>query len=421
LKKFAILSHILPPSPSGQAIILYRLLKELDPDSYYLISDKVYSNLDQNTIASSKLDSQYYALSDTPFKDKHKHQTINTIKNKLSPYPILYSIARRLAQLRAQVILILSFIRVTHQRSDKVSDILQQNPTQMLLTCTGDMSDLPAAYFACRKAKVKFVPYIFDDYVHQWTGLAGFIVRLFAWCLFKQADHIIVTNEVMGKVMTQRYGVDTKIIRNLCPIPDLAHLASEPIFEPDTINIIYAGAIYVHQDALSNLVKAIEQVNNPRIRLHLYTLANPDALKAQGIAGVQVELHPYIPQKEVFGVLRQADILFLPLAFETHVPEIVKTASPGKMGEYMALERPILVHAPADSFISSFFREYQCGVVVDENDTDKLAKALETTLSDDDLQMKISQNARQIARNEFALDAVRQQFEAFVDTLIIEN
>ena len=36
--RFAVLSHILPPSPSGQAVALGRILRDLRPEYYCLIS-----------------------------------------------------------------------------------------------------------------------------------------------------------------------------------------------------------------------------------------------------------------------------------------------------------------------------------------------------------------------------------------------
>ena len=40
--KTAIVSHVLPPSPSGQAVVLYRLLEGMPPDRYCLISRERY-------------------------------------------------------------------------------------------------------------------------------------------------------------------------------------------------------------------------------------------------------------------------------------------------------------------------------------------------------------------------------------------
>ena len=40
--KFAIISHVLPPSWSGQAMILFKLLKDVNPSDYILISREDY-------------------------------------------------------------------------------------------------------------------------------------------------------------------------------------------------------------------------------------------------------------------------------------------------------------------------------------------------------------------------------------------
>ncbi len=42
LPKLALVSHVLPPSSSGQAVVLYRLLRALTASSYCLISGKDY-------------------------------------------------------------------------------------------------------------------------------------------------------------------------------------------------------------------------------------------------------------------------------------------------------------------------------------------------------------------------------------------
>ena len=49
MKKFAFVSHVLPPSPSGQAVVIFRLLREFDPEEYVLISiGRTGSCVDQN-------------------------------------------------------------------------------------------------------------------------------------------------------------------------------------------------------------------------------------------------------------------------------------------------------------------------------------------------------------------------------------
>jgi hypothetical protein len=73
---------------------------------------------------------------------------------------------------------------------------------------------------------------------------------------------------------------------------------------------------------------------------------------------------------------RAAGVLFLPLAFNAK-REVVSTASPSKMPEYLAAERPILVHAPPFSYVVRYAREHQFAEVVDAADEDAIAHAIE--------------------------------------------
>ena len=83
---------------------------------------------------------------------------------------------------------------------------------------------------------------------------------------------------------------------------------------------------------------------------------------------------------------------------------------PGKIGENLASGRPILVHAPRDSFIAWYFRNYECGVVVDENDPRQLADAINSILTDPMLSQRISARARERARVDFDHLKERKRF-----------
>ena len=411
MKDFALLSQVLPPSPSGQGIILYRLLQDIDPASYYLLSNKNYDALDQETLASHKLEAMYYSLTQEPvIYTRSQHATAQSGFKLWLKSSSLYIFVKWGRALQRQAKQISKLLLQTRSRSQQIAQILEHDPAKVLIACTGDVSNIPAAFLACQKTNTKFIPYIFDDYVYQWTGLVRLIVRMIAIFVFKRSNGMIVTNEVMAAEYKRRYDVDSIVIHNLCPIPDIDVATSSPTLKTETFNIIYAGATYAHADALKNLVEAIKQLNDSRLALHIYTMTAQDLLERQGISGSFVSIRPYIPQEMVFEVLSQADVLYLPLAFKSAIPEIINTASPGKMGEYMSFARPILVHAPAGSFISQYFRKNGCGVVVDEARIDLLADALSTLINNPALRIQISQQARKQAIKDFALETIRAQF-----------
>jgi glycosyltransferase involved in cell wall biosynthesis len=132
-------------------------------------------------------------------------------------------------------------------------------------------------------------------------------------------------------------------------------------------------------------------------------------LAQKGIDG-PVVIHRARPLTEMPGNQRRAVILFLPLSFNSPYPEVIKTSAPGKLGEYLASRRPILVHAPADSFVAWYFRRYDCGVVVDREDPEALRRAIEEILNNVELQQKLCANAWDRALADFSCQVVQIRF-----------
>src|SRR5439155_16530435 len=138
-----------------------------------------------------------------------------------------------------------------------------------------------------------------------------------------------------------------------------------------------------------------------------YTSCPPAALDAQGIRG-PVVVNGHVPVEEALRLQQSADVLFLPLAFQSPYPQIIRTSAPGKLGEYLASGRPILAHAPADSFVSWYLREHGCGLVVDREDPDALAAAIARLDAEEGLRRELAARALERVRADFALAAARR-------------
>ena len=69
------------------------------------------------------------------------------------------------------------------------------------------------------------------------------------------------------------------------------------------------------------------------------------------------------------------------------------TASPGKMGEYLASKRPLLVHAPKGSFVARFMTTHRAGHVVDVSSSVALATALDELVGSADLRADLVRSA----------------------------
>jgi glycosyltransferase involved in cell wall biosynthesis len=389
--KTGVVSHILPPSPSGQAMVLYRLLEDISPDRYCLMSRVNYKRDGEGGVGRLPARTHY-----------------------LGP-AFRLNVTDRL-RLSDAVVPVNTAFEVVH-RARQILRVVREESCDLVLACSGDLCDLPAAYLASRWAQVPCIAYMFDDYAYQWTGVFRSISRRLEPMVLKKVKGVIVPNEHLQREYGRRYGILSKVIRNPCLLPDIAALDLEDrVFDPEGIHIVYTGAVYhAHYDAFRNLVSAIEGLGRPDVRLHLYT-SQPEAEIARiGIRGPAVSIHPHILPSQVPGVLRQASILFLPLGFDTPIPEVIRTSAPGKTGEYLSAGRPILVHAPGDSFLSWYFRENRCGIVVDRSDADQLSSAIGTLLADETLRSDLGARARSAAERDFDLEAVRPRFrEALV-------
>ncbi len=272
--------------------------------------------------------------------------------------------------------------------------------------------NLPAGYLASRLARVPFYAYLFDDYLYQWKHTMYYrFARLVEPLVLKGAAGVIVPNEFSRDEYQRRYQIEPTVVRNAIEIPEIedADTLPWPANEGE-IRITFTGAVYrANYDAFHNLIKAIEQLGRPEVKLHLYTAQTREELERQNISG-PVVYHEYIAPSEVFEVQRKADILFLPLGFDTPIPEVIRTAAPTKTADYLVSRRPILVHVPADSFVGWYFREHQCGVMVDRSDPAMLAQAIERIIEDAQLRREIGERARVRAENDFSVVTARTEF-----------
>ena len=308
----------------------------------------------------------------------------------------------------------INFVLNVRARARRIAEIVESEKCSAIVACSGDLEDLPAAWLASRRTKVPFYAYYFDYYSHQFVAPEKrAIARLVEPRFIRRTAGIITTNEILTDDLRSRYGVDSTVLHLPCDLEEYERLVrdcAEDESNTQEVSIVYTGAIYdAHFDAFRNLLRAIETLKGKKITVHIYAAQDPRELAANGIDG-PVVLHNHRPNSEMPCVQRRAGILFLALAFNSPYPAIVRTAAPSKLAEYLASGRPILCHAPRDSFISWYFRKHECGVVVDEDDPARLAKGIELILSDAQLCQRLIANAYECARTDFDIAKSRAAF-----------
>jgi glycosyltransferase involved in cell wall biosynthesis len=257
----------------------------------------------------------------------------------------------------------------------------------ILVTSTSTPDVLAAA--ACAwLARIPLVLYLLDDW-HTLVAAANpplrHVARLAEPWLLRRAAATMVISPVLAADLERDYGIRPIVVNH--PVPDETFMTAEPPdlpwpHQPGQISICFTGRVYdAHWDPLINVLKAIELPGLENVTLHLYTGTSARDLEAHGVRGRMV-LHAPLPLRELRQVQREADILLLPLGFATPYPEIVRTAVPTKTAEYLAAARPILVHAPANSFVATLATHDGAAALVSSPDPAAVAAQIRRIVED---------------------------------------
>ena len=413
--RFAVLSASLPPSPSGQALVLDKLLRSFSVESYCLLSTEWHPSTPDSV--------RYYYLKshNAVLFSVERSLAASVSSRQVSALQPLFRGLRHVYRLGKRVVnsaLSSSASRLIEDRAQQILAAIQRENCALIVGCSGELYDLPAAHRASQLTGIPFVAYILDYYGGGWRGSQGALARRLEPALLKDAAAVLVTNEHMADIYRRDYGVEAAIIRNPCVIPPpLPADTPDPLLPSDTVNIVYTGAVYTaHYDAFHRLTAAIRALQRSDVKLHIFTNNPPSVLALEGISGPEVVFHNYLPPERVVHVQQRADILFLPLAFHSDLPEMIATSAPGKTGEYLAAGRAVLVHAPPDSFLSWYFRQHACGAVADSEDIGLLTDTLRRLIGDAAWREQLGQSARARAVADFDLAVVGPRFVNALET-----
>ncbi len=373
MKKFALISHVLPPNWSGQSIILGRLLRDVDPESYVLISSSKIDNKHKST--ENELLGRYYFL--TSFFANTNFSTHHGFRILLVPFELII-----------RTIQMIRIIRLEH--------------CNCIVACTGDILDIPCAYFAGLLTNRKLIPYYFDDYVFQWSNpLARNFARIFEKIIFYRTSQVIVPNEFMKETIDKRHNIKSTIIRNSMPI-EIDKVESNKNSREDKKLIVFTGAIYqTNITALLTLFVAIEYIKDYKVEINIFTAQSVEKILRKQIEGDKIKIHSFASSAEIIIEQKSADILFIPFSFDSVLSEVIRTSSPGKLADYLESGVPILAFVPPNTYVAWFLKKYDCGYVVDINNPLELAKGIIELFAKEELRNKLIKNAMSIATSEF--------------------
>jgi glycosyltransferase involved in cell wall biosynthesis len=213
------------------------------------------------------------------------------------------------------------------------------------------------------------------------------LARKYERRILERADSRFAITEFAADYLSKKHGLHVDFLPHTI---DVANKVDGFQAIPSGVrpSIHFCGGIYpvMNQDAVVRLVDAARRAKSqPQIDLCAPGL--PAELRERG------QQARYLPRAELRAAQRRSAIQFLPLAFDSSRPLTVRHNFPTKAMEYLCSGRPILVHAPADCYLTWLARKEGFALVVDRPDVEELAAAVDRLIADQSLQQELVANA----------------------------
>jgi glycosyltransferase involved in cell wall biosynthesis len=295
------------------------------------------------------------------------------------------------------------------RRAAVIASMAKDEQCDAILATTGQLPSLPAAVAAGKLARLPVVLQVFDHWRLQGTTPSErWLGSALEPSVMRAADAVIVPNELLADAIQRTSGIRPIIVRN--PVDDAA-LDDRPELpwpvDPEQLNIVYTGQVYDAQlDSLERVALALRERGLKHARLHIFH-AGGQAINDRLSRWKRVELHPFITPPDIYEVQRTADVLLVPLAFAGMYRDIIRTSSTTKLADSLAAGRPVLIHCPPQAFPAWYATRHRCGLVAGSPSVDTVAGALRLLERDPALRERISAAALERARADFSIAAAR--------------
>jgi hypothetical protein len=296
----------------------------------------------------------------------------------------------------------------------RAAAVARRRKVGWILTVADGGFSVVAGAVGARFTGLPHVVMVFDLWEENaYTDVERLFARLLEPRVFCSGTQIVVHNEQMAQHYRAKYGITCTVLPT--PVEPWAPSPTPRRQQEHGREILFAGAVYwAQEDALRRLSRAIRGLDG--VRLTIVGSSTDDAsLRMRGIVADRLE--PELPPETFRLRLEQADVLFLGLGFDTPHPDVIRTASPAKLPEYMASGRPILVHAPRGSHVAEYAREERFAEVADTPDDDELRAALIHVLSDLETANERAARAQELVSERHDASHVREGFCRFLESL----
>lgn len=241
--------------------------------------------------------------------------------------------------------------------------------------------------------------------------------------LLEKVDFHLGISDAMSEEYFKRYQKHFKAFHNPVEIEPFS-MPGKKQRQANSFRILYLGRIgTANKESIILFAKVISKlkIDNQRIELEIYS-KDADIPDLKQISELEnVKLLPPVPYETVPGMLKDYDLLFLPLDFTVKGLKFARFSIPTKATEYMLSGTPVFVLAPEETAVNKFFKNNNCGFCVSSPNEKEIIEGIKYIIRNEEYRKQISINAVNLAKDKFDAVTVRQKFQNILLDLSVKK
>ena len=294
----------------------------------------------------------------------------------------------------------------------------------VLYTILGTNAMMDLAKALCKRFDIPLVVHLMDD----WPAVA-YRGGLLSWFsrrrmqkslqdLITVADVRIGICEDMAGEYTRRYGVPFMAYQNAVDTGKWQDYTKKDLAVGEQTRLLYIGSILpdAQLDALVDCCAAVARLRGDgmNVVLDIYSPSfYVQPYREKLVLDEGIRLHDAIANdEEVFRRLVEADILLLPVNFDSETVRYIKYSMPTKVPAYLFSGTPVLVYGPGETAQAIYAKNAGWGYVLSQRDQIRLAAAIRRLATDRELREQLSCAARTAIFKHHDASTVRAGFQA---------
>lgn len=222
--------------------------------------------------------------------------------------------------------------------------------------------------------------------------------------------------EPMCRAYEARHGLPFLPFQNALDLPAWRAQARPDSRVHAPVRLVYTGSIVpsAQLNSLRDICDAVAALYRSGMPVEL-TIHSPGSMQPAYRAalerGPSVRLEPAADNDTVASVLTSADLLVLPVNFDTESVRYVRYSMPAKVPAYMISGTPVLVYGPREAASVQYALDEGWGFVVTQRSLTALTEAVQLLATDMHLRESLRQRAQHLAAENHDAAKVRPAFQ----------